>query len=771
MATTLAAQAKTRGPRAWVEAENGSQLHCTVAVLAALWAAAPLRGGGAESAADEGFFRGVSTIAATIFACASLYLAASVSAFQPPAPERRNAAVTEMVAETAKSSDAALACAAAINAVACFAHVAMTAGAPARQTARWAERSATLPMLVFLLAVFEDAPGGEPKGASGETGNLVGDLKPKGRVAVWRGMAAMEAGMALVMAANVWGAQLPPRAGAAALALAAAILVRIVTHAARGAGDAGKPAPAGCAARPAHDRAAARSARCAALCAACAATAALTLLIVSGAALRLYSDRAETVALVVLEVASKALYGCMAAKSHARLLAPCVVLEQLLALEHCATEQRRGFLRYVMHEVRVPLNTVHLAVHAMNDVDAAQRRGLVADIARSVAVMSSTLDAVLSLAAIEEGRMDLDVAPFEVARLLRGAVDMFAQAAAHKRISLVVDDAGKVPDYAYGDGHKLASVVNNLVSNAIKFSNADSTIRLSMSARPADDAHRPAAPSGAASDDAAGAAGPAVLLRVSVADCGVGLAEADAARLFTPFTQIRPGELQGGRGSGLGLSIAKHVVELHGGTIGCASRAGIGSTFHFAVPLHAASDRDFREAAAFEPPLVAAPVAAAAAAYGSARGAGPATHRPASDDSPTAPAHASSSSAPPRRALVVDDVGVNRKLLGLLLAKQGYACVDAVDGGDALRAYRGARARGDDFELICMDSVMPVMDGLAAAAIIRAEGYAGLLVGCTGNALEDDILAFQKAGADAVFTKPIPVHKLVDLVRRRAATA
>ncbi|KAJ1458261.1 hypothetical protein M885DRAFT_96678 [Pelagophyceae sp. CCMP2097] len=591
-----------------------------------------------------------------------------------------------------------------------------------------------------------------------------------------------------------------------------------------------------------------RSERRVSLCFSCSVTWSLFALVYVGGALRLYSERVEMTALDILDVMSKALYAAALGKSHLESMSPAKTLERLLSLERFATDQRRAFLRYVMHEVRVPLNTVHLGIHAIHVElqTAAEHRlpapvlatltdveAILGEVKQSVTVMSATLDDVLSFAAIEEGRMDLNWAPFCPSKTFRAALDMFAGAAAAKGITLVLEADPAHADFLRGDGRKLAAVVHNFVSNAIKFSATGTTILVTASARPLFDLSRESSrqstkigcdddtesglpksvrrekrgfaevsqstrsiPTPLALDSEEESQGDALcaLLRVEVKDAGVGIREEDQKRLFTAFSQIRPGELQDGRGSGLGLAIAKHVVQLHGGTIGCRSRLGEGSTFSFSVVLNVASRADFRvEASAASP----RPNAQKTARYTPSEGSDEVSaffggsaqsessrppsfleSRPPSFESPRPASFdivvnsgnvAAASGARQRFALVADDVHINRKLLARVLQKEGFDCDHADTGAAAVEVYRQAAASGKAFDLICMDAVMPVMGGLDATKIIRADGYTGLLVGCTGNALEEDIRDFIAAGADHVLTKPISIQKLRSLYKERRA--
>ncbi|EGB02893.1 hypothetical protein AURANDRAFT_26825, partial [Aureococcus anophagefferens] len=418
-------------------------------------------------------------------------------------------------------------------------------------------------------------------------------------------------------------------------------------------------------------------------------------------------------------------------------------LRRLLQFEVEATTQRRRFLRYVMHEVRVPLNAVRLGVRAISDYI----QEVVEVVEASISCMSETLDDVLSFASIEEGRFTLHRKPFAVRDLVDQAVATHAPSARERGVALVTRVDDRLLDAWFdGDARRLGACVSNFVSNALKFTPEDvDRPRVAVSVGLSDD-EAPRDP-----------AVPVAMVRVSVADDGVGIAPADQRRLFQAFSQIRAGELQQGRGSGLGLAISREIVQLHGGTIGVVSDVGRGSEFYFVIPL----------------PVVDAAPSRTPSATDLSR-------PPSAGDLAGAAAHAVPAALPAprkrrrgRRALVVDDVSSNRKLIAFHVRKLGFEVELAEDGAEAVAAHSRKRARtgggaapqdaaDDGFDLILMDSVMPVMNGLDATRAIRAAGCDALIVGVTGNALAEDIAAFVAAGANCVVTKPVSVAQLKD---------
>jgi len=182
--------------------------------------------------------------------------------------------------------------------------------------------------------------------------------------------------------------------------------------------------------------------------------------------------------------------------------------------------------------------------------------------------MAETLNDVLSLQKIEQGMLQLEMKSFPPEALITSVLSSFRSQYAFKNISVQVEVHETVPERLVGDQFRLEHVLGNLFSNAIKFSSKDSQIFLSVSYDSREKNH----------------------ITYSVRDQGPGMSPDEQSQLYQPFVQIRAGELQKGRGSGLGLSICKTIMTLHNGTIGCVSqkregediRSG-GSEFYFNV--------------------------------------------------------------------------------------------------------------------------------------------------------------------------------------------
>jgi len=231
---------------------------------------------------------------------------------------------------------------------------------------------------------------------------------------------------------------------------------------------------------------------------------------------------------------------------------------------------RLTFIRYIVHELRGPLNSIALGLHVLTESSSLVDEVMVA-IQEGTKHMTDTLRDVLTLQLIEDGQIELKMEPFQPDLLLIGALSSFQSQLAAKNLNVLVQIYKDVPQCISGDKHRLKHVIDNLLSNAIKFCPDDSDICLSISY---DNKFKDS-------------------VTFAVRDQGPGITNEDRKLLFEPFMVVRPGELRQGRGSGLGLSISRYMVELHAGSLDCASAMRMdngditsgGTELSFTVPV------------------------------------------------------------------------------------------------------------------------------------------------------------------------------------------
>eukprot|EP01042_Synura_sphagnicola_P000480 gene480-511_t len=186
--------------------------------------------------------------------------------------------------------------------------------------------------------------------------------------------------------------------------------------------------------------------------------------------------------------------------------------------------------------------------------------------------MGDTLNSVLTMEKIEEGKLQLNMEPFLIVERLIAMTRTFYGTAKAKHVTINKEIRINPALVLIGDYFQLDHVTANFMSNAIKFCKPHSTVTVIIEEREMTEVREGWK-----------------LIRVSVKDEGPGIAQEDINKLFTPFTQIRAGELQQGRGTGIGLSICHQIVKLHGGEVQCQSQLGVGSVFSYTIPLAVAS--------------------------------------------------------------------------------------------------------------------------------------------------------------------------------------
>jgi signal transduction histidine kinase len=228
-----------------------------------------------------------------------------------------------------------------------------------------------------------------------------------------------------------------------------------------------------------------------------------------------------------------------------------------------ASQHKSEFLANMSHELRTPLNAVIgfsevLLQRMFGDLNAKQDEYL-KDIYSSGQHLLSLINDILDLSKIEAGRMELAPAPFHLPSALDNAVTLVKERAARHGVTLQVDVDPQLGELV-GDERKVKQVLLNLLSNAVKFTPEGGRISLKASRKGG-------------------------VVEIAVTDTGIGIAPEDQAAIFEEFRQVGSDETRKQEGTGLGLTLAKKFVELHGGRIWVESEPGRGSTFTFTLPL------------------------------------------------------------------------------------------------------------------------------------------------------------------------------------------
>ena len=364
-----------------------------------------------------------------------------------------------------------------------------------------------------------------------------------------------------------------------------------------------------------------------------------------------------------------------------------------------AVRGRDEFLAMLGHELRNPLSAITMALELDRDGAASKYRDIVR---RQAGHLARLVDDLLDVSRVTSGKITLRREPLDLAALTRRCVAAQSLAAESHQLSLRCE-APHAPVLVQGDPVRLEQVIVNLINNATKYTKPGGHIVVAVSS---------------SSDQA----------MLEVRDDGVGLAPEMLGRVFELFTQVE-GTLDRAKGGmGIGLTLVRSLIELHGGSVEAQSDGlGRGSTFRVHLPL--AATRAHQTAS--ERPL---PDSRAGGGY---------------------------------HVLVIEDNDDSRELLALLLGRRGHQVTTAADGLSGVREALAIRP-----DVLLVDIGLPGLDGYAVAEQVRAAlGSAVTLIAVTGYGQPDDQRRALAAGFDVHLTKPLDMNRIDALLQRPEQTA
>ena len=388
-----------------------------------------------------------------------------------------------------------------------------------------------------------------------------------------------------------------------------------------------------------------------------------------------------------------------------------------------ANRAKSDFLANMSHEIRTPMNgIIGMAELALDGPLEANQREYLSIVQSSAESLLRVINDILDFSKIEAGKLQIEHIPFELGRSVADTLKTLALRANDKGLELVCSLAPELPSQVLGDPGRLRQVLINLIGNAIKFTeHGEVVLRVSLAA-------------GAAADEP-----PSVLFTVS--DTGIGIPPEKLQSIFDAFSQEDSSITRRYGGTGLGLTISARLVEAMGGSIWVDSELGRGSSFNFVLPF----------ATAPEP----------------AAGELPEAQRIQDSLGALLAGSALPGEQPQMEVLLVEDHPVNQQLACALLQRWGHRVSVADNGQLALEQL--ARRR---FDLVLMDMMMPVLDGLESTRRFRAleaqqrPGERTPVIAMTARATPADRELCMAAGMDDYLSKPIDVKEFQRLVQR-----
>lgn len=361
---------------------------------------------------------------------------------------------------------------------------------------------------------------------------------------------------------------------------------------------------------------------------------------------------------------------------------------------------KSAFLAQMSHEIRTPLN----GIIGMVDLLAIEK-GMSIKHARMVETIKDSginlltiVNDILDLSKIEAGKMTLISSTFSLKTLMDRTTDLFQEKIESSSNILELNVYENCPSFIKADESRVFQILSNLISNAVKFTQQGSITVNCVKTHSFGNGD--------------------VELKFEVKDTGIGMKDDDVKQLFQKYFQGNNQDKALLKGTGLGLTISRNLVELMDGEIGVESLWGAGSTFWFTI-------------------------------------------RVAESESRKSIAKTSNLMTFEGRVLVVDDKKVNLTVASMMLEKIGLDVSTAMDGKEGVE-----KAESSNFDLIFMDIQMPIMDGVEATSIIKSWDEPPIVIGLSANNLEGDREKYLSLGFDDYVPKPITLKSLTAVVQK-----
>ena len=401
-----------------------------------------------------------------------------------------------------------------------------------------------------------------------------------------------------------------------------------------------------------------------------------------------------------------------------------VDITELIAAKNSAEQSNRSkdiFLAHMSHEIRTPMNAIlgTAEIQLFNERLSPETKEGFIRIYESGNLLLNIINDILDFSKIEADKMEIVLHKYDVPSMINDIVQLNRLHYESKPIDFLLQVDENVPLELIGDELRIKQILNNLLSNAFKYTGTGE-VELSVSTETEPDNET-------------------VMLIISVRDTGQGLNEDQVARLFDKYTRFNMETNRGISGTGLGMNITKRLLGMMDGSISVESKVGVGTLFTVRLPQKNCDS------------VLCGP--------GIAENLRSFSYR---NKSMSAKAPIEHEYMPHGRVLVVDDVESNLYVAKGLLVPYGLTIETAKSGFEAIEKIK----KNNTYDILFMDHMMPKMDGIKATELIRGMGYTQPIIALTANAVVGQAEMFLSNGFDDFLSKPINSHELNKILTR-----